>query len=174
MIARHLAPVLALLALLPASALAQPAQPEPGSELEIAALEAELESARRALPLGDCVLACEALASMRRAAERLCALDPGPRCAAARARVEDATRQVRAQCPDCEAALEEHPAGVTPTPPPLKAAPPAEQVASAPPEAGAHGGCRGCALGGGDAGALVVGLGLALAAGLRRRTRRLD
>src|SRR5438067_9060264 len=49
-----------------------------------------------ALSTDDCTSACNALASMRRATDRLCALDPGARCREARRIVDDAARKVRA------------------------------------------------------------------------------
>jgi hypothetical protein len=48
-----------------------------------------------------CAVACPALASMERAADRICALDPGPRCAAARAKVRDAAQRVEQACGPC-------------------------------------------------------------------------
>lgn len=51
----------------------------------------------------DCSAACVALASMQRAAERLCELEPGPRCDTARKRVDAARRRVAERCPTCEA-----------------------------------------------------------------------
>ncbi|NUP12020.1 MAG: hypothetical protein HOW73_38730 [Polyangiaceae bacterium] len=48
-----------------------------------------------------CESACDALASMRRAAERICALEES-RCAAARERVTRAAERVRTRCTECE------------------------------------------------------------------------
>lgn len=52
-------------------------------------------------PASTCETACDALASMRRAAERVCVLDPA-RCGPARARVERAEQRVKAHCSECE------------------------------------------------------------------------
>lgn len=54
---------------------------------------------------GDCPTACRALESMRRARQRICELgppdDPDGRCAAAGAKVENATRRVVSSCGTC-------------------------------------------------------------------------
>lgn len=82
-----------------------------------------------------CDEACRALTSMRRAAEKLCALEPGPRCDHARARCREAAMQVRDACPDCATAT----------------APPVHEQAAAPPEVQhvtteeRRGGCASCA-----------------------------
>jgi hypothetical protein len=68
---------------------------------EAAALAVEIDEAHTTLSTDDCAAACRALASIRRAAERLCALEPGPRCAEARTKEESATERVRSACPDC-------------------------------------------------------------------------
>jgi len=58
---------------------------------------------------GDaCSIACRALASMRRSADRVCALAPSaspdaPRCDDAKDRVTKAERRVRERCPGCSA-----------------------------------------------------------------------
>jgi len=54
----------------------------------------------------DCAVACTALASMQRSAERLCELEPGPRCDEVRERVETARGRVAERCPTCEALRE--------------------------------------------------------------------
>jgi len=56
-----------------------------------------------ALGGGPCHAACRALASMRRSADRLCAIsgDDEPRCGDARGRVERAEERVSAHCPAC-------------------------------------------------------------------------
>src|SRR5262245_17931566 len=79
---------------LPASAAA--AEPD-----ELKALEDEIARNETALSTEGCAVACQAFNSMQRAADRLCALDPGPRCAAARAKVKDAAGRVRTSCPEC-------------------------------------------------------------------------
>lgn len=50
-----------------------------------------------------CTIACQALASMRRSADRLCDLSShgGPRCDEARARVTRAAGRVKERCPAC-------------------------------------------------------------------------
>jgi MYXO-CTERM domain-containing protein len=114
-----------------------------------------------ALSTSDCVSACRALASMQRAAERICALDPGASCAEARAKVADAEKRVRAACPAC--AVERPP---QPTPPAPEAT-----VASAPPAESKRGGCAGCSAGAarGDAFAALLAAAWLFA---RRRRRR--
>ncbi len=77
----------------PPTSPAPPERPEPGQT-----------GPKGATAMSDadaCETACEALASMKRAAERICALDPD-RCSDARARVERATERVLSQCHDCE------------------------------------------------------------------------
>ncbi len=53
---------------------------------------------------GRCVMACRALESMERSAERLCSLagEQDQRCAHVRQRVIAARRLVRQWCPDCQ------------------------------------------------------------------------
>lgn len=104
-----------------------------------------------ALSTDDCTAACSALASMRRAADRLCALDPGARCRDARRIVDVASRKVRAACPQCAIAMQ---------PGPEEGAMPVAKTASAPPEPQAErasGGCASCG-GGGGAASSVMGL----------------
>lgn len=55
----------------------------------------------------NCEVACRAFESMVRAAERLCELDAGERCAAARTRVQEAGERLRDACPECVAARRE-------------------------------------------------------------------
>jgi len=58
------------------------------------------------VPLGDpCLIACAALASMRRSAEHVCTMagDKDGACDSARARVERAEQRVTAACPACAA-----------------------------------------------------------------------
>ena len=133
-------------------------------------LQLEIERDWGALQNADCATACRALDSMRRAAERLCALEPGDRCAKAQQRVKDAGDRVRATCPACAANGKEEEANAPPTPTQPGAAQAPENVEAAP----RRGGCAGCAVGEHDAGAGAVAaslaaLGLAL---LRRRQRR--
>jgi hypothetical protein len=170
----------ALVILAPGAALAQTT-----GDGDASALLAEVERDYAAAQGADCDTACRALDSMRRAADRLCVLDPGARCAQARQRVAAATDRVRASCPGCPQTLEGT-TGTTMTPqappatpapagaPPQENAAKSEQVAreeSAPPRGG---GCAGCAMGArggaldGAAGAL---LSLLVFLGRRRRTR---
>ncbi len=73
----------------------------------------------------DCSAACVALASMQRAAERLCELEPGPRCDTARKRVEAARQRVAERCPSCEA-LREHAGNKRPVQDPAPRPPPVD------------------------------------------------
>lgn len=143
-----------------------------GRDDELSRLEKEIDDAAEELSTGGCAVACRALASMQRAADRLCALDPGPRCAAARAKVADATDRVRAACPECDVGASARP----PAPAPATS-PPEDEAKGPPPEAPKGGGCAGCTVAAEDdggagaiAGALLVGL--AIVAGRRRRGRR--
>lgn len=153
---------------------------------ELTTLEKNLASEHAALSTEDCATACRALASIRRAADRICALDPDERCVAARAKADDAARRVHEACPSCAVAT----VPVQPAPPMAKPASkggrPASEPdrdeervstasANAPPAESRRGGCAGCATSGapaGDVGALALALG-ALAVVMRRRgTRR--
>jgi hypothetical protein len=71
---------------------------------EVDTLVKQLGEEHAALSTQDCVTACKAYASIRRAADRICALEPGPRCVDARAKADDAQRRVQAACPDCQLA----------------------------------------------------------------------
>ncbi len=81
-----------------------------GAKAEPTLADAELALDRAATELSaanrDCALACKALASMRRSADRICELagpgDPDGRCRQARERVRDAQTRVRGGCSDCE------------------------------------------------------------------------
>jgi hypothetical protein len=109
---------------------------------DVSTLEKQLADELSTLSTSDCNLACRALASIRRAAERICALEPGPRCDAARAKATDATRRVQEACPECAV---EQTAG-----PRAKKATKAEEITtSAAPVAESaraepKGGCRSC------------------------------
>lgn len=81
-----------------------PSSAQPADDVE--ALEQQLTELADALDTKDCEAACAAIASMRAAADRICELEPGPRCDAARERVEAARQKVLAACPDCEAAAQ--------------------------------------------------------------------
>jgi len=123
---------------------------------ELTTLERDLAREADALSTSDCAVACRALASIRRAADRICALDPDTRCAAARAKAAEAAEAVRRACPAC--AIDPAP---TPTPTPTPMAKPVPQqeharkaddgessvsTASAPPAESRRGGCAGCAV----------------------------
>jgi MYXO-CTERM domain-containing protein len=137
---------------------------------EAAELARSIEREAQQLATDDCTSACRASASMRGATDRLCAIDPGKRCADARAILADATRRVRDACPACAVTA----APEAPMPgrahqrePVTMNAPPAPAPESK------RGGCAGCATSGvpvdGSAGALAL---LALAALGRARRRR--
>jgi MYXO-CTERM domain-containing protein len=145
---------------------------------EITKLEKSLAEEHAALSTSDCSAACRALGSIRRAADKICALEPGPRCTAAHAKAEDATRRVREACPECAIA------SITPSPTPAPPAaspvlPPREEAMTkggdhAPASESSRGGCASCDAGGaspGDftAGALAL---LGLARLVRRRKKR--
>jgi MYXO-CTERM domain-containing protein len=86
-------------------AWAQTPKPQGSSLTELVdSMMGELDAKLDALDTNNCGAACEAIASMRRAAERICELEPGPRCDAARAKVEGARKKVLAACPSCAAA----------------------------------------------------------------------
>jgi hypothetical protein len=143
-----------------------------GGADEIAALEKQLKEEHTALQTQDCSNACRALASIRRAADRICALEPGPRCADARAKADDAQRRVSEACPDCSLAFtppkEDDGRAVTQAAPPepLRDAPASE----------ARGGCRNCStLPGrgapsGDAGTILLLMAWAAARLLRKKS----
>ena len=73
-------------------------------EESVETLQKQQQDELAALSTQDCVIACKALASIRRAADRICALESGPRCIDARAKADDAQRRVQAACPDCQLA----------------------------------------------------------------------
>jgi MYXO-CTERM domain-containing protein len=127
----------------------------------------QLQKDYDSLSTSDCTTACKALASMERAASRLCEIDPGPTCDDARAKVEDARKRVRTACPMCAATPPKQELAPEPAEPP-RAAEVASTPASAPP-----GGCRSCATGGGDADgrglALMVMLAASVVVGRRRK-----
>jgi uncharacterized protein (TIGR03382 family) len=151
-----------------------------GGAAEVKSLEATIARDEETLATRDCVEACRALGSMRRAADKLCQIEPGPKCTDARARVKAAVDRVRKACPECAAATTEvdGPAPPPPQQPTIpRPAPGAEQApvtASMPAEsAPRRGGCAGCAVeerGGAGAAAPLAALGLALL--LRRRRGR--
>ena len=75
-----------------------------GPSESVETLQKDLQQEYSALSTQDCAIACKALASIRRAADKICALEPGPRCADARAKADDAQHRVQAACPDCQVA----------------------------------------------------------------------
>lgn len=75
-----------------------------GAGEDVEALLKDLQQEYTALSTQDCAIACKAYASIRRAADRICGLEPGPRCSDARAKADDAQRRVQAACPDCHLA----------------------------------------------------------------------
>ncbi len=123
--------------------------------IELPTLELQLDDELQQAGAGDCATACRALDSMRRAAERICAIDPGLPCQKAREKVAHAEQRVRAACPECAAA------------PPREE----QEPAAAPPQRGR--GCAGCATSAGSDAPVGAGLlGLALGAALVFRPRR--
>ena len=146
----------------------------------IADLEKSLAEEHAALSTSDCTAACRALASIRRAADKICALEPGARCSAAHAKAEDATRRVRDACPECAIA------SVTPQPERAPAATPVMPsepgrdsttktgTANAPAAESSRGGCASCAEGGATPGDWTASaLGILARGGLLRRRRKL-
>jgi hypothetical protein len=163
MVRRWLTLCVMMVGALTTSASAQPAQ-------DVTSLEKQLADELATLSTSDCNLACRALASIRHAAERICALEPGPRCDAARAKVADATRRVQAACPECAIAdrvEEQH--GV-----PAAAPAPESESTLVAHEVVKQGGCRSCMTARGsnrsDFAWLVLVGGGALA--LRRRSKK--
>jgi len=99
-----------LLAIFPATAYAQ--LPHGGSDArdggsDVDSVVAEIDRDLAQAQSADCDTACRALDSMRRATERLCAMDPGDRCARARQKLADATARVRSACPSCPQAAQQ-------------------------------------------------------------------
>jgi MYXO-CTERM domain-containing protein len=140
-------------------------QPAPAASAdELTSLEAELDRDEAALATGDCTTACAALGSMRRSVDRICALDPGPRCTAARGKLESATARVRDACSDCGERRENAPGPTVATDAPA-APPPASEPGA--------GGCAGCTTHPmGAAAPSAFAVAIALAALARRRRRR--
>ncbi len=135
---------------------------EPADEAD--ELVRSIDREAQALTTDDCISACKALASMRRATERLCAIDPGTRCTDARTKLGTATAKVRSACPAC--AIE------TQRPTPDVETRESVGTASEPPRERARGGCAGCSTTGATSDvAPWMALG-ALAALFRRRKPR--
>jgi MYXO-CTERM domain-containing protein len=133
---------------------------------DLATLQKNLADEQVALSTADCTMACRALGSIRRVADRICVLDPGEPCASARTKAEDATRRVREACPDCAIAAMVSPAPVRETS--------VATTDSAPPSESRRGGCAGCttASPGANDAANAGGLVLVVAALAFRRRRR--
>ena len=150
---------------LPSTALAQPAV---ATSNDVTAAQAEVDSDYAQAMASDCAMACRALASMNRATQRLCALDPGDRCSNARKKLDDASARVRSACPVCAEEQRGQKSATTPTP---AAPPPSENVVEME-SVQKKGGCAGCATTTAPADA-VAPLSLAglLLLALRRRRR---
>jgi hypothetical protein len=139
----------------------------------MAQAQSDFETQLAATATADCAMACRALESLRRAADRICELDPGAPCSDARDKAARAAARVRGACPECAAATQEEktaqpvPANRTTT----AEGPVMEQEAAAPPQRG----CASCTLGapvsGGAAAALAALVALAAACVRRRRAR---
>jgi len=148
---------------------------------EIADLEKSLAQEHAALSTSDCSAACRALASIRRAADKICAIEQGPRCAAAHAKSDDATRRVREACPECAIAsiAPEKPTSpaahdVSPaTVPPAVVQNETLRTASPPSPQRSRGGCASCHASGASLGEATTGVLAFLAlAGLLRRKKK--
>ena len=162
----------------------------PAAKEDLTTLEKSLSEQHDALSTSDCATACRALASIRRAADKICALDPGDRCAAGRAKAEDATRRVRDACPECaiasarpepapgkeERAMTKGGTGSKAAESPPAPSPDMATVQAGPPSESKRGGCAGCtttsAAPGDLAGGVLAGLALAFAVARRRRRVR--
>jgi hypothetical protein len=120
---------------LPSVARAEPADAGPAFDDEFNKAGSDLD---KALSTSDCTTACQALGSLRRAAEKICALTPGPRCDAANARADEAAKRVREACPDCAIAFRPGPD----TKPPATV----EHEPNAPRSESGRGGCASCDL----------------------------
>jgi len=140
------------------------AQTDAGRD-DVGTLIQQLDTEQAALSTADCNAACRALGSIRRAAEKICALEPGPRCEAARSKAADATRRVREACPEC----------VIPgaAPEPERAAQAAEApTGTAKSESAPPGGCRSCDVTDHDPGGPLGTLGLVIGVALALRRKR--
>jgi hypothetical protein len=136
----------------PAYADAQPAE---ATATELLALEQEMDDALSSLATADCTTACRALESMLRSADKICELAPGPRCDAARRKVDTARERVLERCPDCAAAAVQQVGPAPPTPAEEPATPSPDvgydeekAAADGPPAEEATSGCAACAVGG--------------------------
>jgi len=139
---------------------------------DVESLAKQLQQDYSELSTQDCAIACKAYASIRRAADKICDLEAGPRCIEAKTKADDAQRRVQAACPDCQLAAKQgkeddrRASEYTESKPATKAGADSE---SAP----RKGGCASCNTPGerptGDLGIAVIGA-LVLARVLRRRS----
>jgi len=154
------------------NALAQEAERQPAYDIELKNSARDLD---QALSSSDCITACQALGSMRRAAERICKLVPGPPCDKANARVEESAKKVREACPTCATAFAggaEKPERAEAKPAPQESVQTAGGSANAPPAAErGRGGCASCDVTGGDVALDPTAIALVLWA-FTRRSRR--
>lgn len=162
------------------------ARGQAATELEAAEHELDEQAQRlatfsRSSAKSECDEACRALASMRRAAEKICALSPGDRCEAAKAKADGAAARVREACPSCAIAA---PSTAKPAPEPSKSKEDESgtkdlrataQAAPAPPSEPRRGGCASCATTGSgtgsDLGVTILAFGLTSRL-LRKRARQ--
>jgi hypothetical protein len=147
-----------------------------GAGDDVDSLSKQLQQEYATLSTHDCAIACKAYASIRRAADRICGLEPGPRCNDARSKADDAQRRVQAACPDCQIAAAPAP-GKEDERRAVQAAPPTESKTggSADSESAPRkGGCASCSTPGekpiGDLGiAFIAAVVVARIAGRRKR-----
>lgn len=159
------------------SASAFGADAGPGDDVE--SLAKQLQQEWSALSTSDCAIACKAYASIRRAADKICGLEPGPRCNDARSKADDAQRRVQAACPDCHIAIapgkEDERRAVQPAPPPPMDAKGSATAMESSESAPRKGGCASCTTSGerpiGDLGAAAA-FAFVMARILRRRRSR--
>lgn len=137
---------------------------------DVTTLEKQLTTELSTLSTSDCTTACKALKSIRHAADRICVLEPGPRCDAARKKADDATKRVRDACPDCSLGLEGKPEQAVEDNA-KKPAEPAQAPPSPASESAPKGGCRNCSSTNADPGDFGV---FVLALLLLQRRRKKD
>lgn len=119
----------------------------------------------------DCSVACRALDSMRHATDRLCGIEPGERCVAARDKLRRAGERVHASCPDCANEPRDG-VGVNPdAPTPRSPSPPSPAPTDAEAVSRRHGGCAGCTTSAAETHELPFLLAITLAALIIRRRR---
>ncbi len=160
----------ALVLATPAFAFAQAQDPAQ----EAVVLQGDLERFAAETEGKDCGTACRALESMRRAADRICVIDSGDRCAHAEDLLRQAALRVRASCPECSIAQERRPTQpVAPAmaPPPAPPQPAAESTLAVERR---QGGCAGCTTTSTEAPAPapLLLLAAAIAACTRRRKKQ--